>query len=92
MLDGAADTITEDFDAGGIEGDDEAGDGVETDIADDTLITGAEASDVEADFPGPRKEEGSAKLEKALTGFQIPFKVAVNEANLGRPVRQGSRT
>lgn len=38
-------------------------------------------------FIGHGKKKGPLeKLEKILTGFQIPFKVAIDEANLGRPI------
>lgn len=92
MLNGASEAIREDSDSNAsTEEDDDAGDdgSVDADMDADSAATPANQSSPVSKpiFLGHGKKRGPLeKLEKLLTGFQIPFKVAVDEANLGRPI------
>lgn len=92
MLEGAADAVVEDL---GPESDsevDEDDDVEEPEVAEvpaGGASSGGEPTQAKPKpiFIGHGKKKGPLeKLEKILTGFQIPFKVAQEEANLGRPI------
>lgn len=87
LLDGAAETAPDVSEISDLE-DGSAEDG-KSDPTEPTASTQSEPKRATSRpiFLGHGKKKGPLeKLEKLLTGFQIPFKVAVNEANLGRPI------